>query len=226
VFTVHGFYGIQAQKLYETFFCAVWYGGGPAESIIHIFIGHLPFIKKVLSEVLIEPSDTILDVGCGGDNAVRVMARSGAKVYGIDHSPACVEKAARTNHRQVQSGRVSILEGSAGELPFEDNTFDLITAFETIYFWPNIESAFGEIRRKLKPSGVFLVACETRAPEGGKHFLEDADAGKEPFHIYACGEIRGVPEKAGFVDIKELLPQKPRWLCLSAQKAGDGIKNL
>jgi ubiquinone/menaquinone biosynthesis C-methylase UbiE len=183
-------------------------------------LGHLPFIKKVLSEVSIGPSDRILDVGCGGGNAVCVMARSGAKVYGIDHSPACVEKAARTNRRRIESGQVSICEGDAGKLPFEDNMFDLITAFETIYFWPNIESAFREIRRKLVPSGIFLVACETRAPEGGKHFLEDVDSGKEPFHIYSCGEIRGLLEKAGFTDIKELLPQKPRWLCLSAQKAG------
>jgi SAM-dependent methyltransferase len=120
---------------------------------------------------------------------------------------------------QIEAGRVFIREGSADEPPFEDGMFDLITAFETIYFWPDIESAFREIRRKLKPSGVFLVACETCAPEGGgKHFLEDIDAGNGPFHIYGRGEIRGVLERAGFADIKELLPQERRWLCLSARK--------
>ena len=183
-------------------------------------LGNLPFIKRVLSEVLIGPSDTVLDIGCGGGNAVRIMADSAAeKIFGIDHSPVCVEKSIRVNKLQIEAGRVFIQEGDAGNPPFEDGMFDLITAFETIYFWPDIESAFQGIRRKLKPSGVFLVACETCAPEGGgKHFLEDIDAGKGPFHIYGRDEIHGILEKAGFTDIKELLPQKRAWLCLSARK--------
>jgi SAM-dependent methyltransferase len=181
-------------------------------------LGHLPFIKTVLSAVPVGPSDTVLDVGCGGGNAVRVMARSAGKVYGIDHSPVCVEKSIRVNRFQIKAGRVSIQEGDAGDLPFEDGMFDLITAFETIYFWPDIVSAFRGIRRKLKPSGVFLVACETRAPESGeKHFLEEVDAGKRPFHIYGRSELRGILEEAGFADIQEPLPQKRRWLCLSAR---------
>jgi SAM-dependent methyltransferase len=184
-------------------------------------LGHLPFIKKVLSEVPLGASDTVLDVGCGGGNAVRLMAKSAGKVCGVDYSPVCVKKSIRANILRVEAGQVSIREGNAEELPFEDNTFDLITAFETIYFWPDIESAFREIHRKLKPSGIFLVACETCAPEDGrKHFLEDIDVGKGPFHIYGYGEVRGILEKAGFSDIKELLSQKRLWLCLSARKSG------
>jgi ubiquinone/menaquinone biosynthesis C-methylase UbiE len=184
-------------------------------------LGHLPFIKKVLSAVPIGPSDMVLDIGCGGGNAIRVMAKSAGKVCGIDHSLACVEKSIRVNRSQIEAGRVFIQEGDAGGLPFEDGMFDLITAFETIYFWPDIESAIRGLRRKLKPSGVFLVACETRAPENKeRHFLEDVDAGKGAFHVYGRGEIRGILEKTGFADIKEPLPQKRRWLCLTARKGG------
>jgi hypothetical protein len=76
-----------------------------------------------------------------------------------------------------------------------------------------------EINRKLKPSGLFLVACEVCRPESGeKHFLEDADTGNGAFRIFGRGEMRAILSNTGFINIKELLPQENRWLCLSAQK--------
>jgi SAM-dependent methyltransferase len=130
-----------------------------------------------------------------------------------------VEKSINKNRSGVKAGRVVIREGDAEAIPFEDGMFDLITAFETVYFWPDAEAAFLEINRKLKPSGVFLVACEVRRPESGeKHFLEDADTGKGAFRVFGRGEMKGILGNAGFVNIKELLPLENRWLCLSAQK--------
>jgi SAM-dependent methyltransferase len=182
-------------------------------------LGHSRFTRKVLGEVTITPSDTILDIGCGGGNAISIMAGLGRVVCGIDHSPSCVEKSINKNRSGVKAGRVVIREGDAEAIPFEDGTFDLITAFETVYFWPDPEAAFLEIHRKLKPSGVFIVACEARKPENGKkHFLEDADTGNGTFRVFGRGEMRDILCNAGFVGIKELLPQKKRWLCLSAQK--------
>jgi ubiquinone/menaquinone biosynthesis C-methylase UbiE len=182
-------------------------------------LGHLPFIKKVLAEVSITSSDTVLDIGCGGGNAISIMAKSAGKVYGMDHSPECVKKAIGKNKSQVKSGRVVICERDACRIPFEDGMFDLITAFETVYFWPDIESAFMEIRRKLKPSGAFLVACEACRPEGGKkHFLESVDVKNTAFRIFERREIRDFLSKTGFANIRELSPQKPHWLCLSARK--------
>lgn len=48
-----------------------------------------------------------------------------------------------------------------GALPYGDGAFDLVTAFETVYFWPDLEKAFQEILRTLKPGGRFLLVCET-----------------------------------------------------------------
>jgi SAM-dependent methyltransferase len=182
-------------------------------------LGHSGFTRKVLGEVSITPSDTILDIGCGGGNAISIMAGLGCVDCGIDHSPSCVEKSINKNRSGVKAGRVVIREGDAEAIPFEDGTFDLITAFETVYFWPDPETAFLEIYRKLKPSGVFLVACEARKPESGKkHFLEDADTENGTFRVFGRGEMSDILCNAGFVNIRELLPQKNRWLCLSAQK--------
>ena len=50
-------------------------------------------------------------------------------------------------------------------MPFEDNTFDIITAFETVYFWPEIEKSFNEVKRILKPGGIFLIVLESNGSD-------------------------------------------------------------
>ena len=50
-------------------------------------------------------------------------------------------------------------------LPFEDDTFDIVTAFETVYFWPDIEKCFGEVKRVLKPGGIFLIGMESNGSD-------------------------------------------------------------
>ncbi|MFD1900091.1 class I SAM-dependent methyltransferase [Enterococcus termitis] len=46
-------------------------------------------------------------------------------------------------------------------LTFDDNTFDLVTAFQTHFHWDDLTLALKEIRRVLKPNATFLLACET-----------------------------------------------------------------
>lgn len=50
-------------------------------------------------------------------------------------------------------------------MPFDDNSFDIVTAFETIYFWPDIEKCFGEVKRVLKPGGIFLIGMESNGSD-------------------------------------------------------------
>lgn len=47
-------------------------------------------------------------------------------------------------------------------LPFKDNAYDMATAFETVYFWPDIEKSFAEVRRILKPGATFLIVNEPK----------------------------------------------------------------
>lgn len=64
------------------------------------------------------------------------------------------------NRDAIAEGRCSVYEGSAELLPFGANHFDVITAFETIYFWPNLPNTLKEIKRVLKPGGTFLIVNE------------------------------------------------------------------
>ncbi len=79
---------------------------------------------------------------------------------GIDNAPLSVTAARRGNRRLVESGRVNIQEASASALPFADNTFDLITAIETHFWWQDLHGGMREAFRVLKPGGRVVVIAE------------------------------------------------------------------
>ena len=82
------------------------------------------------------------------------------KVYGVDFSEASVAASKRTNARDIEMGRVEIRHASVSELPFPDGMFDLITAVETHFWWPDLPGDMREVFRVVKPGGTFLVIAE------------------------------------------------------------------
>jgi len=122
---------------------------------------HAPLTNWGLSLVDIQEGWTMLDIGCGGGATLqRLLKRSqGAKVYGIDISDESVAKARQIN-ADVLDKQVFVQQGSAEKLPYEDGMFDLVTAVETVYFWPNLPSCMQEVRRVLKHGGHFAIMVE------------------------------------------------------------------
>ena len=81
-------------------------------------------------------------------------------VKGVDYSPVSVEKAKKVNEDAILNGRCVILQGNVADLIFAAEQFDLVTAFETVYFWPDLLQSFREVHRVLKPGGMFLICNE------------------------------------------------------------------
>ncbi|HKR86459.1 MAG TPA: class I SAM-dependent methyltransferase, partial [Terriglobales bacterium] len=115
-----------------------------------------------LHQISIGQSYTILDVGCGGGRTLSKLADRAqqGKVYGIDYSEESVAASKRTNARWVAMGRVEVLHGSVSQLPFSDGTFDLVTAVETHFWWPNLPTDMQEIFRVLKTGGHCIIIAE------------------------------------------------------------------
>ena len=152
---------------------------------------HAPLTNWGLNLVDIQGGWTMLDIGCGGGATLkRLLKRSkDAQVYGIDISDESVAKARKVN-RALLDKQVFIQQGSAVKLPYEDAKFDLVTAVETVYFWPNLPNCLQEVRRVLKPGGHFAIMVEVvdtdskwtnvvegmtaYTPEQLKLFLDDA----------------------------------------------------
>lgn len=126
---------------------------------------HTPLALWNLKHLDIKPDDIVLDVGCGGGININRMAEKAKKVYGVDYSIESVKLSREVNSDLIGQGKVEVLEGDVQSLPFEDNTFDIITAFETVYFWPNIEKSFGEVKRILKTGGTFMMGMESNGSD-------------------------------------------------------------
>lgn len=122
---------------------------------------HTPVSLWGLKHLDIQDDYIVLDIGCGGGININRMSKNAKKVYGVDYSIESVNLSREVNRQEIYDGKVEILKGNVQDLPFEDNTFDIVTAFETVYFWPNIEKSFGEVKRVLKPGGIFLIGMES-----------------------------------------------------------------
>lgn len=158
--------------------------------------GHAPLTNWGLGHIPFQDGWTILDVGCGGGRTLqRLLKRSkGAVVHGIDISEESVAKARKVNAGLLNS-RVFVRQGSAAELPYNDGTFDLVTAVETVYFWPTLPQCLQEVKRVLKPGGRFAILLEiTSADSVWTRVVE----GMTP---YSPEQLKEFLEQAGFFDV-------------------------
>jgi ubiquinone/menaquinone biosynthesis C-methylase UbiE len=115
-----------------------------------------------LEHISIENHHTVLDVGCGGGRTVSKLAAiaTQGKVYGIDYSCESVAATKRTNAQWIDLGRVEVRHTSVSQLPFPDGMFDIVTAVETHFWWPNLPSDMCEVFRVLKPGGTLIFIAE------------------------------------------------------------------
>lgn len=181
--------------------------------------GHTPLTKWGFEKVKINKDDAILDVGCGGGNAVAILSDIAVNgiVHGIDYSPLSVKSSIKLNRKKVKSGKVIIKQGSVSSLPYNNNLFNLITAIETIYFWENPQEDFKEVYRVLKDNGTFLVICEmVKNPDGtGKH-TEIAEFLK--LHYFSTEEIIELFKNAGFKNVQASFNEEKGWIAAIGNK--------
>ena len=109
-----------------------------------------------------------------------------------------------------------MLQADVSELPFAKDSFDFVTAFETIYFWPEIEHAFGQVFRVLKPGGIFLICNEA----GGRNEKDELWTEKIPgMVIYNADQLAAFLQGEGFINLCISSDTKKHWLFVTAQKS-------
>jgi len=160
-----------------------------------------------LGHVPLAPGDRVLDLGCGeGRHAIAAWLRHEVHCVGIDLSAGDVrraaEKAAPFNASVEPSSRRSIGfgVGDALRLPFADHCFDVVICSEVLEHIGPYREVLAEIRRVLKPGGVFAASVPRAWPERICWWLSDAYHANEGGHIriFASGELEGEIESLGF----------------------------
>ena len=163
------------------------------------------------------PADAaVLDCGCGGGANVERLLKMcpDGSVQGIDYAAVSVEKSRALNRRAIEDGRCGILCASVTALPFGEARFDLVTAFETVYFWPGLVQSFREVCRVLKPGGTFFICNECSGDTAKDEKWTRKISGMT---IYRDVELQAALEQAGFCETR-IYKNAKGWLCVMAQK--------
>lgn len=182
-------------------------------------LSHATLTDWGLSQLAVRNTGAILDIGCGGGRTVHRLAAlaSGGKVVGLDYSEASVAASRDFNAKEIEAGQVRIELGSVAALPFPDSTFDIVTAVETHYYWPDLPANVREILRVLKPGGTCALIAETYRggplrllygmvmPLLGAAFLSDAEH---------CDLLT----QAGFCEVKTHHVSGKNWICATGRR--------
>jgi SAM-dependent methyltransferase len=173
-----------------------------------------------LEHAKIDPDFTILDVGCGGGRTIQKLAAqaSNGKIYGVDYADGSVAMSRKRNTDSIQAGRVKIKQASVSQLPFADNKFDLATAIETQYYWPDLPNDMREILRVLKPGGTLLIIAEVYKTSSGKNVLGPVMKLLGSSSL-STDDQRALFSQAGFQDV-QIFEHKNGWICASGKKPG------
>ena len=173
-----------------------------------------------VSHFEIQKDSKILDIGCGGGRNIQRFAEQiseNGRVVGIDYSEVSVEKSIDLNQEAMDKGIVNVLHCSVSEMPFYDETFDIVTGFETIYFWPNFIEDLKEVNRVLKKGGLVFFCNEAVYREGKMEKYDDLVELLD-MKIYSEEVLRESLEKTGFGDFKAYINEEKDWICVTAKK--------
>ena len=178
---------------------------------------HARLAEWGLSYVTVAEDADVLDVGCGGGaNIARHLKRCPkGTVTGIDYSDVSVKKSQKVNAAAVATGRCKVVEGNVADMSFADGSFDLVTAFETVYFWTSVEERFREVRRVLKEGGSFAIVNEDDGLTGNNAKWEKIIDG---MHTFTPDELEAYLTAAGFRNVNIQQDESRHWLAVTALK--------
>jgi ubiquinone/menaquinone biosynthesis C-methylase UbiE len=181
--------------------------------------GHATLTDWGLQQLTVPKNAAILDVGCGGGRTVRKLAALAPEghVVGLDYSEASVAVSRESNAEEIDAGRVQIKQGSVATLPFPDRTFDIVTAVETHYYWPDLPANMQEVLRVLKPSGTFALIAETY--RGGPfRLLYGAVMRLLRAAFLSDAEHRDLLTQAGFTEVTTRHKPGRNWICATGRR--------
>jgi len=110
-----------------------------------------PTYEAALERTGLEPGWRVLDVGCGAGAFLRLVADGGAETSGLDASEALIAFARR------RLPRADLRVGEMEELPWEDDSFDLVAGFNSFFFATDMVAALREARRVAKPGAPVVI---------------------------------------------------------------------
>jgi SAM-dependent methyltransferase len=138
---------------------AMW-ASGDYPSMVETFL--LPLGPRLVEAAGIGPGQRVLDVAAGTGNASIPAAKTGAEVVASDLTPELFD--AGRARAEAEGVELEWVEADAENLPFEDDSFDVVISSIGVMFAPHHQAAADELVRVCKPGGKIALLSWT--PEG------------------------------------------------------------
>ena len=161
----------------------------------------LALAKKLLGYIEMGDETDFLEIGCGNGEVAKCIARTyRGRVTGIDVDPEQV-KIARENDDDIP--HLKFLEADSTDLPFEDESFNVVLSFGVLHHIRNWRDALGEIKRVLRDGGYFVYA-DLVYPEAITK-MDSSSGYSFGLTTVNVDEIESLLEKNGFIKINSSL---------------------
>ncbi len=174
-----------------------WARAGKGDSMER---GHRPVGEQAIAKMQIPANAVVLDVGCGSGWAARLIATQASQghVIGIDVSDEMIRVA---SDQSKGFPNLEFKVASAEALPFDDAKFSHAFSMESLYYYADIEAAAREIRRVLRPGGLFVTVVDLYKENEPSH--QWIDNLKVPVHLLSADDYRALLERVGFSDVRD-----------------------
>jgi arsenite methyltransferase len=158
--------------------------------------GNARLNRLALSQLELQPSDRVVEIGFGGGVALPPLLAGARFVCGIDHSPDVVASARRRFSAAVDSGSAEFRVGSADSLPLPSGSFDKALTVNTVYFCASLYAGMQEIHRVLAPGGRVVIGFVPKLRMDRVNMPPDIFTPRSP------DEIADALQKVGFADVE------------------------
>jgi ubiquinone/menaquinone biosynthesis C-methylase UbiE len=177
-------------------------------SVVHLSGNDL---LRMISLVQAQHDGQLLDVGCGAGHVAVNLAPHFRSVIAYDLTPLMLEQVQKLAQERGVTNLMT-QQGNAEQLPYDDHTFDIVTARYNAHHWQHPVRALREILRVLKPNGKFLLSDIVASEDALEDtFLQTIEYLRDDSHVrdHRISEWRNMLEGVGFatsVDMEWLLP--------------------
>ena len=185
--------------------------------IIRMNHHHKFLVSWALSNFPKDEKKDILEIGCGGGkNALELLKTyKNAHLTAVDYSPVSIKNSKKVLRHAIKDGKCEVLEQNVLNLTLEKERYDLITAFETVYFWKDLNVAFKNVLDCLKPGGQFIITHEN---DGCIDNVEELESMIDGLRLYKFEEMRDALLSVGFSDVTMIHHDINPWIMVFATK--------
>ena len=169
--------------------------------------------KAILENINLEPNNNVLDIGFGNGYLINQLFKKNIpiNIFGIEISNDMLNNVSQKNRQIIEDKKLKLFLEDISKTSFEENTFDKIYTVNTIYFWDELEKSFSEIKRILKPNGIFLNVIYT------KEYLNKIIYTKYGFKKYTVYEIKNITEENVMKIIKTIEIRRNKSYCIISE---------